>query len=515
MLNNLEEKMASKAKCRDFQLVIQFNSSSAITRKPIKRARKSFNGCLTCKRRKIKCDETKDECNNCIRSRLECSWGGNQSCFRPQNKKPSLSPKETSTALVFKNESPPMRLKEPLDTAQGPLVSPLCSSVRLGDALLDSMFLAHFTGSFLPTIAKPHFYHPFLHQNLIFSAAESSTALREIFIACGASLAALEDLRCKVVARNRYTRALERFLSLMKDGSIHGDEDWFFVAVQVLQTLCLRDSFSGSNATRCAFHFNAAYKVLAHRLFDEHKRDLVAYSPLEKIMTENFIFNYSITIFFCEKAHIQRYIPDPYQFFAKANFQLNQMALSDGSPRISRVSMLSFQIAAKCSWLCRLGTYHSEQDRRLHSELLSLAETLLFSLDSTNYDGDSQQVQKTVYIAKVVLRTSMLLLRKMVCPALRAASLQGVVNDIVNDIGQTCNQKTIFPIWSLMIAASSSLDVSCRQFFKNRLEYLFGLSKSQIARCVLLHLEGLWELYSNDEPFELLFESNVLDEICR
>lgn len=454
--------------------------------------------------------------------------------MRPVTKIGDLPNNETTTALVLHDqnhqtndmhhqdiEELPMTTQtndiHHLDIEELPLniQTPLYTSILLGEDLLDMMFLGRFTGSFLPTIAQPHFYQPLPQQNLIFSAAESSNTLREIFIACGASLAALEDLRCQVVARKRYTKALGQFLRLMKDGSINGEEDWFFVAVQVLQTLCLRDSFSGSNATRCAFHFNAAYKVLAHRLFDDKCRVLVTFSPLEKIMTENFIFNYSITIFFCERAHIERYIPDPYKFFAQANAKLNQMSLSDGSPRISRVSMLSFQIAAKCSWLCRLGTYLSESDRRLHSELLLLAETLLFSLDSTDYNSDSQEVQKTVYIAKVVLRTSMILLRKMVCPTLKAATLQGIVKDIANDIRQSCNQKTIFPIWSLMIAASSSLDHTCRQFFKSRLEHLFGLSKSQIAKCILLHLEGLWELYSDDEPFELLFDSNVLDEICR
>lgn len=504
--------MSPGSKCQDYQLVIQFGPGNVITRKPIKRTRRSFDGCLTCKRRKIKCDETKERCKNCLRSNQRCFWGEKKFRLDSQTKKVSVP--DVPTALIRLNKSPQVCVDDHSMMEKRPPMS-LYSSNCLDETILDTMFLAHFTGSFLPTMAKPHFHQPCLQQTLIVSAAESSEALREIFIACGASLAALEDARCKAVARNRYTKALGKFLNLMKDGHFNGEEDWFFVAVQVLQTLCLRDSFSGSNATRCAFHFNAAYKVVAQRLFSERQQEKVVFSPLEKVMMENFIFNYSITIFFCEEAHIRQYIPDPYQFFSKANIILNHMSLSDGSPRISRVSMLSFQIAAKCSWLCRLRTYVSDSERRLHSELLLLAETLLFSLDSTDYENHPQQVQKTVYIAKVVLRTSMILLRKMICPTLKAASLQGLVIDIANDIRHSCNQRTIFPIWSLMIAASTSLDETCRRFFQERLEHLFGRSKSQIAKCVLLHLEGLWELYSGDEPFELLFESNVLDEICR
>lgn len=507
--------MTPNTNFQDCQFVIHFKSDKAVTQKPIKRTTKSFNGCLPCKRRKIKCDETKDECRNCTRSNLACTWGERRK-RQQANKTIKESTDEITTSLVLHNCPAQVRLTDSVDSETRLRVPevPLYAHVKLDSSLLDVLFLSHFTDSFLPTIAQPHFHHPLPQENLIISAAESSDTLREIFIACGASLAALEDVSCKLVARERYTRALGQFVSAMKNGSINGEEEWFLVAVQVLQTLCLRDSFFGSNATRCAFHFHAAYKVLAHRLFSQPHHSVEAFSPLQKLMTENFIFNYSITIFFCEKVHIQRYIPDPYQFFARANATLNQMSLADGSPRISRVSMLSFQIAAKCSWLCRLGTYRTDSDRRLQCELLLLAETLLFSLDSTDYHTHSHEVQKTVYIAKVVLRTSMILLRKMVYPATKAASLQGIVTDIASDIMQSCNQKTIFPIWSLMIAASSSLDDMCRTFFKRRLEHLFNISKSQIVRCVLLHLEGLWELYSDDEPFELLFDSNVLSEVC-
>ena len=38
--------------------------------KPIKKRTKT--GCQTCRTRRIKCDEAKPECNNCIKSRRQC-----------------------------------------------------------------------------------------------------------------------------------------------------------------------------------------------------------------------------------------------------------------------------------------------------------------------------------------------------------------------------------------------------------------------------------------------------------
>ncbi|KAF4437556.1 hypothetical protein F53441_13005 [Fusarium austroafricanum] len=54
------------------------SSSSSSSSQPQKRRRvergRSKNGCLTCLTKKVKCDETKPQCNRCVRLRLECLW---------------------------------------------------------------------------------------------------------------------------------------------------------------------------------------------------------------------------------------------------------------------------------------------------------------------------------------------------------------------------------------------------------------------------------------------------------
>ncbi|KAI3575670.1 hypothetical protein IWW34DRAFT_822766 [Fusarium oxysporum f. sp. albedinis] len=53
-------------------------SSSSSQPQPQKRKRvergRSKNGCLTCLTKKVKCDETRPQCNRCVRLRLECRW---------------------------------------------------------------------------------------------------------------------------------------------------------------------------------------------------------------------------------------------------------------------------------------------------------------------------------------------------------------------------------------------------------------------------------------------------------
>lgn len=39
------------------------------------RPKRTRTGCLTCRERHLKCDETKPTCNNCLKSQRECNWG--------------------------------------------------------------------------------------------------------------------------------------------------------------------------------------------------------------------------------------------------------------------------------------------------------------------------------------------------------------------------------------------------------------------------------------------------------
>lgn len=65
------------------------------TRRP---HRKTKTGCLTCKRRKIKCDEVKPECENCIKHSLNCEYAPPQPLFDIQA---ALSGNAVATLNLF------------------------------------------------------------------------------------------------------------------------------------------------------------------------------------------------------------------------------------------------------------------------------------------------------------------------------------------------------------------------------------------------------------------------------
>ncbi|KAH7213392.1 uncharacterized protein BKA55DRAFT_627920 [Fusarium redolens] len=59
-------------------------SGRVIRRRNVKT--RNRNGCVTCRARRLKCDETKPECNNCIRLCMPCGGYANQIIFKDQNK---------------------------------------------------------------------------------------------------------------------------------------------------------------------------------------------------------------------------------------------------------------------------------------------------------------------------------------------------------------------------------------------------------------------------------------------
>ncbi|KAF4977359.1 hypothetical protein FZEAL_6098 [Fusarium zealandicum] len=77
-------------------------SSSRVSKLARRPHRKSRNGCFNCKRRKVKCDEVKPACSNCVRFGIPCDFAPAPSSdeLAPQRSPPdaSSSPGECTTA---------------------------------------------------------------------------------------------------------------------------------------------------------------------------------------------------------------------------------------------------------------------------------------------------------------------------------------------------------------------------------------------------------------------------------
>ncbi|KAK8438501.1 hypothetical protein ACI3LY_004821 [Candidozyma auris] len=464
---------------KEYQGVLQLKGSKIISKKPLKSYKRSSTGCLSCKRRKIKCDETKDRCNNCVARKLDCQW--------PQ------PPHKESSALVVQSCS---NAKPVQNTFNAPKVSMTMQ--------IDTLFLLQFAERFLPSIAQPHYTHKVSTQSLVHSVAEKSDLLRKVSIACGAFLVAFDDDNFRPIATSRYVDAITSFIKTIQRGKF--DQEWVFLAIQVLQTLSLRDP-DGCNASKCALHMNAAYELFIKGILQGQ----VKISALQRVLIENFLFNYSLTIMFCERDKIQALIPNPFDLFYSFHDVFLGLCQEDSYPQFSRLSIMAFQIAAKASWSCRMNVPLLDYEKHLHIELLHSAETCLQMSESLI--PESVSVFDTLTVTKIVLLTSIILLKKIICPDLRASFVQPQINSTVAIINNA-NSYVIIPIWSSFIGASASTTERDRRVFIQTLQKLMARSGSHLIDRVYKFLEGLWEIYTGDEPFDLLIDTNALSKIC-
>lgn len=68
--------------------------------------RRSRNGCLTCKRRKVRCNEEKPQCYHCHRLNLECLWKDTTSPRPPPLKNTEARNPPESNGAVFEVDGP-------------------------------------------------------------------------------------------------------------------------------------------------------------------------------------------------------------------------------------------------------------------------------------------------------------------------------------------------------------------------------------------------------------------------
>ncbi|KAF2855823.1 hypothetical protein T440DRAFT_164260 [Plenodomus tracheiphilus IPT5] len=73
---------------------------------PDGKPKRTRTGCLTCRERHLKCDETKRTCNNCLKSQRECNWGKKLNFLDTTCERNAyLIPKGIDYQIAFQDES--------------------------------------------------------------------------------------------------------------------------------------------------------------------------------------------------------------------------------------------------------------------------------------------------------------------------------------------------------------------------------------------------------------------------
>lgn len=499
------------------QSILYINSGNVINKKVSKRSRRSVNGCICCKKRKVKCDETRPQCCNCIRNGLTCFWSKaefpiceNLSHERfvlsiKDGERPSLSELESKNYYkeLLENDS-----WSPDELANKTHFCYLDSHVSGTDYFLYYIFI----NRFLPTVAHPFIRSKFATGKVFLLAGAQQPILRNIFFACGASLLASNDDRFKRIYYDRYAKSLLSLTNEMKSNEI---KDWYFGAIQVLQILCLRDRFTSDGSPHGILHFKASFELIMKviqgpKIFGGISESLTLKNPLTRVVIENFIFNYSIVILLCNYEDLNSRVPNPFEcsIIFKSSLSIEE-SIEDTwfDSNAFELILRAFEIAAKCSWLSRMSLPLSKQNREIHEALLGRAQKNLNELNSISIEGSHKYFKCNISIAKIVTKTSIILIHKMLfLKTLSAYDFQDDISYMVSQIEQPHNDEANLPIWSLFIGVLASTTSVDRRFFRAKIVDLSHRLNSNTIRYVLDYLDGICEVYQYNKSFELLFK---------
>lgn len=176
----------------------------------------------------------------------------------------------------------------------------------------DKVCFSYFIDKFTLTITPPYCNPLITPIKILLPFLISNDIVREIFLTCGASFHAFANDEYLKRVCERYVNSVNLLIKGIQ-GSMYGAEDHLFICAQLLQALYLRDKNIGSNAAKCAAHLSASYEIIKKR-FIRNSINLHNFNmtPLDRIVSEHFVFNYPITILLCHSDKLfQNIIPSP------------------------------------------------------------------------------------------------------------------------------------------------------------------------------------------------------------
>ncbi|KAI1616580.1 hypothetical protein EDD36DRAFT_461458 [Exophiala viscosa] len=132
-------------------------------------APKTFNGCLTCKRRRVKCDELKPSCERCIKSNIKCDGYAPPKIklFEPTSSSSSITPSSTRpTPLSLLINQPPenRQLQSYLTTHPRPRELALNPSFGTEEEYRSFQFFLEKTADLISIYSQPYLWTVLLPQ---------------------------------------------------------------------------------------------------------------------------------------------------------------------------------------------------------------------------------------------------------------------------------------------------------------------------------------------------------------
>ncbi|CDK28184.1 unnamed protein product [Kuraishia capsulata CBS 1993] len=409
------------------------------TQKRVSKRKKT--GCFTCRKRKIKCDESSPECLNCSRGTFKCIWPDNQSSLphtaefkvekydsakrsrksrfvdsgivTRRNKRPKRAIQIVAQVGFVQNENSGPGSQEQSLTAKQERSENIESDQR---ALIESILLsplpmdnyhnwipgvtldlqsAHlyylYVNYFVPSISPQPFVSKYMQPSALFiSAGSQSQGLRELFYLCSAYYLSHCRPEMNQKAELQYVKSIGIINHELETNGSGYTEDWMGVASQLL---CISSRIYARSWEKSTKNLAISYKLLLKKkkqaVIEEindtsslqmDKSSLDISSPRDIIFFDSFAYNYAICLLWCSPERL-KILPSPFVVFDRIGrdlFEHYRAGFWMNSPCFG-AAFEAFELVAKISWLSKQTT--------------PLAPGLIFELESRarNYTPPKMQ----------------------------------------------------------------------------------------------------------------------------
>jgi hypothetical protein len=186
------------------------NTQRPLGRRPPRLRTKT--GCLQCRKRRKKCDETRPCCLACIRLGFKCSWGPNPPILglaQQLSRWPvDVEPKQTDTSPFQTPQLPKSRWNPTL--VNKPLQIPRMITLRFPGLRSDSdhSLILRFDTEFMPWLLRPHAHRQFLDNSYVIQLGLQFPWLMDALLAFASSYFARKHATCSIIVMRYYNRAI-------------------------------------------------------------------------------------------------------------------------------------------------------------------------------------------------------------------------------------------------------------------------------------------------------------------
>lgn len=482
---------------------------------------KSFAGCLNCKKKKKKCDERRPKCSRCEKANTNCVWSNflmvNPHEHSVKSKFTPISKEESNHENELIEEGI-LRTTYDENTMKPEHKPSLVQEISLDSK--ESYCFSYFLFKFLPSLLKP-FVNYLPLDCVLTEAARRSALLREVFIACGATMIAFENKEYKSISCSKYFSALRLLVDDSLTSKTNNSEGDLLIAVQMLQVLCFRENFNSTPGTTALPHFIAAYQIIRKRFLEsdyhsllisqDHEQHDKLNQDLDENLVQTFIFNYTVILFFGRLEDSRKLMPDPFYLFDKLPFW--KVANGNIESEINYFTRHAFDAAIKSVWMCRVRYPLNNEDRVKCANIFCNALTILDDFDKLTARVENRVLKKAMSVSKITLRVSLILIRKMLNFERSCNDFHYDLGLVIKDMNEPYNESIIVPGWVLLVAFCASVKDYERIYFKRQLHKM----SNKLNSTMLFQIIDFMDTVCDETipcPLELIFESSLIDVIC-